>query len=131
MSDEATHNILKTTISVGGMTCAACVRHREMKTSHGHDHEISNYSHAFAIGITLNVIFVVIEASCGVVAGSLALIADAGHNLSDVLSLLLAWGANLLASKQPTEKRTYGFRRVTILASLTSAICMLNRPKCI
>lgn len=96
-----------------------------MKMSHGHDHEISNYSRAFAIGITLNVIFVVIEAGCGVVADSLALIADAGHNLSDVLSLLLAWGANLLASKQPTEKRTYGFRRVTILASLTSAILLL------
>ena len=93
--------------------------------SHNHDHEINNYNKAFVIGITLNVIFVVIEAGYGIAAGSLALIADAGHNLSDVISLLLAWGASYLALKQPTEKRTYGFRRVTILASSVSAILLL------
>ena len=93
--------------------------------SRNHSHEIANYNRSFAIGITLNVIFVVIEAGYGVFAGSLALIADAGHNLSDVISLLLAWGAILLASKHPTEKRTYGFRRVTILASLSSAVLLL------
>jgi cobalt-zinc-cadmium efflux system protein len=90
-----------------------------------HNHKISNYNRAFAIGIVLNVIFVAIEAGYGVAAGSLALIADAGHNLSDVLSLLLAWGAGFLASKAATEKRTYGFRKVTIMASLASAILLL------
>ncbi len=93
--------------------------------SHDHNHEISNFNRAFAIGVTLNVIFVVIEAGYGIAAGSLALIADAWHNLSDVLSLLLAWGASHLAAKAATEKRTYGFRKVTIMASLASAILLL------
>jgi len=92
---------------------------------HDHNHEIKNYNRAFMVGVILNVIFVVIEAGYGIVAGSLALIADAGHNLSDVLSLLLAWGASLLATKRPTQKRTYGFRRVTILAALLSAFFLL------
>jgi len=61
--------------------------------SSSHDHSIKNYNSAFAIGVTLNITFVVIEAVYGVISGSLALIADAGHNLSDVLGLLLAWGA--------------------------------------
>ena len=93
--------------------------------SHDHNHQISNYNRAFAIGVMLNVIFVAIEAGYGVAAGSLALIADAGHNLTDVLSLLIAWGAALLATKPATEKRTYGFRKVTIMASLASAILLL------
>ncbi len=93
--------------------------------SHNHSHETGNYNRAFAIGIALNVIFVAVEAGYGVAADSMALIADAGHNLSDVMSLLLAWGASLLASKQPTQNRTFGFRRATILASLTSAILLL------
>ena len=93
--------------------------------SHDHNHQINNYNRAFAIGVILNAIFVAIEAGYGVAAGSLALIADAGHNLSDVLSLLLAWGAGLLATKPATEKRTYGFRKVTIMASLASAILLL------
>ncbi len=93
--------------------------------SHDHNHQISNYNRAFAIGVMLNVIFVAVEAGYGVAAGSLALIADAGHNLTDVLSLLLAWGAALLATKPATEKRTYGFRKVTIMASLVSAILLL------
>ena len=93
--------------------------------SHDHNHQIGNYNRAFAIGVILNVIFVAIEAGYGFAAGSLALIADAGHNLTDVLSLLLAWGAALLATKPATEKRTYGFRKVTIMASLASAILLL------
>jgi cobalt-zinc-cadmium efflux system protein len=93
--------------------------------SHDHNHQISNYNRSFAIGIMLNGIFVAIEAGYGVAAGSLALIADAGHNLSDVLSLLLAWGAGYLATKPATEKRTYGFRKVTIMASLVSSILLL------
>ncbi|MDA3797939.1 MAG: cation diffusion facilitator family transporter [Kiritimatiellae bacterium] len=90
-----------------------------------HNHEINNYNRSFAIGVTLNIIFVVIEASYGMFADSLALIADAGHNLSDVVSLLLAWGASVLATKAATEKRTYGFRKATIMASLASAILLL------
>jgi len=96
-----------------------------MNMSHDHNHQINNYNRAFAIGVMLNVIFVAIEAGYGVAAGSLALIADAGHNLTDVLSLLMAWGAALLATKPATEKRTYGFRKVTIMASLASAILLL------
>jgi len=91
----------------------------------GHDHKTNNYNRAFAIGILLNIIFVVIEAGYGISAGSLALIADAGHNLSDVLGLVLAWGAALLAAKPATDKRTYGFRKATIIASLASAILLL------
>ena len=90
-----------------------------------HKHNIHNYNRSFAIGIALNVIFVVVEAGYGFVADSLALIADSGHNLSDVITLLLAWGASRLATKLPTEYRTYGFRRITILASLLSAILLL------
>ncbi len=89
------------------------------------NHQIKNYNRAFAFGILLNVTFVIIEASYGVISGSLALIADAGHNLSDVLGLLLAWGAIWLASKKATEKRTYGFRKGTVLASLGSALLLL------
>ncbi len=92
---------------------------------HNHTHTVSNYNFAFSVGISLNVIFIVIEAGYGVAADSLALIADAGHNLSDVLSLLLAWGAHFLAQKTATEKRTYGFRKLTIMASLVSAIFLL------
>lgn len=89
------------------------------------DHIKAKYNHAFAIGVTLNIIFVVIETGYGITAGSLALIADAGHNLSDVIGLLLAWGAVLLASRVTTKQRTYGFRKVTIMASLASAILLL------
>jgi cobalt-zinc-cadmium efflux system protein len=93
--------------------------------AHNHNHTVKNYNKAFALGISLNIVFVIIEAFYGFIAGSLALVADAGHNLSDVLGLLIAWGASVLATKSPTEKRTYGFRRVTILASLSSAILLL------
>lgn len=92
---------------------------------HNHAHTVSNYNFAFSVGVSLNIIFVVIEAGYGFAVGSLALIADAGHNLSDVLSLLLAWGAHFLAQKAATEKRTYGFRKLTIMASLVSAIFLL------
>ena len=89
-----------------------------------HHHEINNYNRSFSIGIALNVIFVIIEVGYGLAANSLALIADAGHNLSDVMSLLLAWGAYYLSKKHPTEKRTYGLRKVTIMASLLSAVLL-------
>jgi cobalt-zinc-cadmium efflux system protein len=93
--------------------------------NHNHNHNIDNYNRAFAIGVLLNVVFVVIEGFYGIFANSLALLADAGHNLSDVAGLLLAWGANVLATKSATEKRTYGFKKVTIMASLLSAILLI------
>jgi cobalt-zinc-cadmium efflux system protein len=97
----------------------------DMPDNDSHQHQTGNYNRAFGIGIILNVLFVVIEAGYGIAAGSLALVADAGHNLSDVLSLLLAWGAGLLAAKPASEKRTYGFRKLTIMASLANAIVLL------
>jgi len=99
--------------------------HHQQSDSHGHSHHVENYNRAFFIGVTLNVIFVAIEAGYGVTAQSLALIADAGHNLSDVLSLLLAWGASVLATRAATERRTYGFRKATVMASLASAVVLL------
>jgi cobalt-zinc-cadmium efflux system protein len=75
----------------------------------------------FAIAVTLNLAFVVIEMSAGLVSGSIALIADAGHNLSDVLSLLLAWGASVLAARPPSERFTYGLKSSSILAAIANA----------
>ena len=95
------------------------------KMSHNHSHEINNDTRAFTLGITLNIAFVIIEAVYGVWADSLALLADAGHNLSDVLSLLLALGATILARKAATDRRTYGMRKATVMASLASAILLL------
>jgi cobalt-zinc-cadmium efflux system protein len=93
--------------------------------SHHHHHAAPDYNRAFAIGVALNIIFVVIEVFYGVLANSLALITDAGHNLSDVLGLLLAWGASYLAAKQPSLRRTYGYSRATILASMFSGLLLL------
>jgi cobalt-zinc-cadmium efflux system protein len=93
--------------------------------NHDHDHAPANYDKAFAIGIALNVSYVAVEAVLGVLAHSLALVADAGHNLSDVLSLLLAWGASRLSQMQPTKRYTYGLRSSSILASLINAIILL------
>jgi cobalt-zinc-cadmium efflux system protein len=85
----------------------------------------TDHNRAFAIGVALNLGFVAVEAAFGVVAGSLALLADAGHNLSDVLGLLLAWGASYLAGLRPTTRRTYGWRSSTILAALLNAAILL------
>lgn len=93
--------------------------------SHGHSHEKVNYNRSFSIGIALNIVFVVIEVTYGILSDSLALIADAGHNLSDVAGLLLAWGGALLAARATTERRTYGLRKATVMASLASAILLL------
>ena len=91
----------------------------------GHSHAPTDFGMAFAIGIVLNTVFVVVEATYGWLSGSMALIADAGHNLSDVLSLLLAWGASVLAKRAPTERFTYGFKNSTILAALANAMLLL------
>jgi cobalt-zinc-cadmium efflux system protein len=93
--------------------------------NHEHHNHSGNYGRAFAIGVCLNLAFVLIEAGFGFFADSLALIADAGHNLSDVVSLLLAWGASVLAGRAATETRTYGFRKATVMASLMSAVLLL------
>ena len=93
--------------------------------AHGHTHTPVNYGRAFALGVALNLCFVIVEAIYGQISHSLALVADAGHNLSDVLGLALAWGAMKLARRQPTAERTYGFRRSSILAALTNAAFLL------
>src|SRR5712691_4570564 len=92
---------------------------------HRHNHSPASYGRAFAIGVALNLGFVILEAICGRLSHSLALVADAGHNLSDVLGLVLAWGAMVLARRQPTLERTYGFRRSSILAALINAAVLL------
>jgi cobalt-zinc-cadmium efflux system protein len=92
---------------------------------HDHHHAPANHDEAFAVGIGLNLLYVVLEAAFGVLSGSLALIADAGHNLSDVAGLLLAWGAVWLSRRRPTARRTYGYRRSSILASLANAVLLL------
>ncbi len=98
---------------------------------HDHSHPparepgASRFDRAFAIGIALNAGFVLVEWIFGVLANSLALIADASHNLGDVLSLLLAWGAAVLARRRPSARFTYGLRSTTILAALTNAALLL------
>lgn len=92
--------------------------------SHSHGHR-PDHNRAFAIGVLLNVVFVAVEVVYGLLADSLALLADAGHNLSDVFALLIAWGAIFLAGKRPTETLTYGLKRSTIMASLISTSMLL------
>ena len=92
---------------------------------HGHSHAPKDFGRAFAIGTALNLGFVIVEAGAGLLTHSLALLADAGHNLSDVLGLLLAWGAAVLAKRAPSARRTYGLRKGTILASLGNAALLL------
>jgi cobalt-zinc-cadmium efflux system protein len=94
---------------------------------HGHhraDGESGPRHRPFAIGVALNLVFVAAEVWAGIWGGSLALLADASHNLGDVGSLLLAWGAMVIASTAPTERRTYGLRRATILAALASTVLL-------
>jgi cobalt-zinc-cadmium efflux system protein len=96
--------------------------------SHGHAHHAhggGDYGRAFAIGIALNLAYVAAEATFGVIAGSLALLADAGHNLGDVLGLALSWGAAMLSRRQPNQRFTYGFRSSSILAALANAAILL------
>jgi cobalt-zinc-cadmium efflux system protein len=93
---------------------------------HSHHHPTpNNYTLAFGIGTALNVVFVIVETIFGFLSNSLALIADAGHNLGDVLALLLSWGATYLAQRKPTNTKTYGLRRGTILAAFISSLILL------
>ena len=93
--------------------------------AHGHDHGPASFDRAFAIGILLNSAFVLIEAGFGLWAGSMALLADAGHNLSDVLSLLIAWAAAHMATRPASARFTYGWKSSTILAALANAMLLL------
>ena len=113
--------------------------HHDHDHAHGHDHDHEGHAHgpgghvhapgnfgaAFAIGIALNTGFVVIEAIYGVLSHSVALIADAGHNLSDVLGLLVAWVAAILVKRAPKGRFTYGLRSSSILAALFNAVVLL------
>lgn len=95
------------------------------RDSAGHGHGPESFGTAFAVGITLNIAFVIIEAIYGVAAGSMALVADAGHNLSDVLGLLVAWVAVVLSRRAPSARYTYGLRGSSILAALFNAVFLL------
>ena len=90
----------------------------------GHHHAPADFGRAFAIGIALNLAFVVVEAAAGVFYGSMALIADAGHNLSDVLALALAWIASIAAKRPASGRFTYGYKSSTILAALANALLL-------
>ena len=96
-----------------------------MSAGHDHDHVPANFNRAFAIGIALNIVFVAIEAFYGWRVNSLALLADAGHNLSDVAGLVLAWGGALAGKLRPDARHTYGWKRGTILAAFANALLLL------
>lgn len=92
---------------------------------HGHSHAPKSFGLAFAVGVALNTAFVVVEAIFGVIGNSTALLADAAHNLSDVLGLLVAWAAVGLSRRPPTARFTYGLRGSSILAALFNAMFLL------
>ncbi len=118
ISDHSTHNP------------SVCNHDHNHDHSHHHDHNHhhhvpQSFGKAFAIGISLNIIYIIAETIWGILANSLALIADAGHNLSDVFALASTWGASYLSQKKPSLNFTYGYRRTSILASLGNAILLL------
>ncbi|WP_326525124.1 cation diffusion facilitator family transporter [Sphingomonas sp.] len=92
---------------------------------HGHSHAPKDFGRAFAIGTALNLGFVIVEGTFGILADSVALLADAGHNLSDVLGLLIAWGAATLAKRPASARYTFGLKSSSILAALANAILLL------
>jgi cobalt-zinc-cadmium efflux system protein len=97
----------------------------EHNHGHAHVHAPTNFNKAFAVGITLNIAFVAVEAFYGWKVNSLALLADAAHNLSDVAGLVLAWGGVLASQLKPDARHTYGWQRGTIMAALVNAILLL------
>lgn len=97
-----------------------------MSAGHSHSHSAaSDYGRAFAIGIALNLGFVVVETVYGFIAGSMALVADAGHNLSDVLGLVVAWAGARMAQASASRRFTYGLKKASILAALINALLLL------
>jgi cobalt-zinc-cadmium efflux system protein len=99
--------------------------HEHGHTHSGHVHAPASFGRAFAIGIGLNLVYIVVEAFYGVRAHSLALLADAGHNVSDVLGLVAAWVATILAAREPSDRFTYGLGRSSVLAALGNAVALL------
>src|SRR5690606_20288263 len=95
------------------------------QSPHGHAHAPERFDRAFAIGILLNLGFVAVEAGYGVLADSLGRLADAGHNFSDVFSLVLAWGGSVLARRSPSARFTYGLGSYSILVALVNAVALL------
>ncbi|WP_309611145.1 cation diffusion facilitator family transporter [Sphingomonas sp.] len=92
---------------------------------HGHNHAPAEFGSAFLLGIVLNLGYVAVEAVFGFWAGSVALIADAGHNLSDVLGLAIAWGGAVLIKRKPSPRFSYGLKKSSILAALINALILL------
>ena len=93
--------------------------------SHDHSHAPRQFGRAFALAIALNVTLVIVQVIFGLVANSMALLADAGHNFSDVLGLIIAWVAHAAARRRPSERYTYGFRAASVLAALANAVLLL------
>jgi len=91
----------------------------------GHAHAPADFGKAFAIGIGLNTAFVIIETVCGFYSNSMALVADAGHNLSDVLGLMVAWAGAMMARSSATPRFTYGLKKASILSALINALFLL------
>jgi len=96
-----------------------------MSQNNSHTHEVKDFGKAFAIGIALNVVYIVIEVIYGLIVNSLALIADAGHNLGDVLGLVIAWVASYLVKKSATKKYTYGLKKSSVLAAFLNSMILL------
>jgi cobalt-zinc-cadmium efflux system protein len=92
---------------------------------HHHDDSHADFTRAFALGIALNVVIVLLEAVFGFISGSMALIADAGHNLSDVLGLVIGWAGAVMAKRSPSRRFTYGLKKASILAALINALFLL------
>lgn len=111
-------------VTCGDTKIMARNHHAHHPGAHG-SHIPKDFGAAFVIGIALNLGFVIIEGVYGLLANSMALIADAGHNLGDVLGLVIAWIAIVLARRAPSQTYTYGFRRGTILAALANAMLLL------
>lgn len=100
-------------------------RHHHDGHRHGHEHAPKDLGRAFAVGIALNIGFVLIEAGFGFSIHSVALLADAGHNMSDVLGLAIAWGGATLARAAPSKRFTYGLRGSSVLAALANSLLLL------
>lgn len=101
------------------------MRAHDHARDHGHHHAPVDFGRAFAIGIGLNLTFVGIETVYGFIANSMSLLADAGHNLSDVLGLLVAWAGAVMAKKAPSPRFTYGLKKAPILAALANSLFLL------
>jgi cobalt-zinc-cadmium efflux system protein len=99
--------------------------HHGHSHGHAHAHAPADFGHAFSIGITLNMAFLLAEGAVGLATGSMALVADAAHNLSDVLGLVAAWGGAALAKRPPSRRFTYGLRGSTILAALLNSLLLM------